>query len=153
MTEPFAARGTHDAIEDGTSFSPKFDADGLIAAIVTDAMTGQVVMFAHMNAQALALTIETGVAHYWSRSRGKLWRKGETSGHEQTVKSLRVDCDQDALWLTVHTGGTGANCHTGRKGCFYREVPIGAAPHAGMTLALVDDEVLFDPSAVYGHGH
>nr|WP_229729430.1 phosphoribosyl-AMP cyclohydrolase [Agaricicola taiwanensis] len=146
----FAPRGSHDAVESGTQFSPKFDADGLIACIATDAETGQVVMFAHMNAEALALTIETSIAHYWSRSRGKLWRKGETSGHEQKVASLRVDCDQDALWLVVRTGGTGANCHTGRKGCFYREVPIGRAPDPEMKLSFVDDELLFDPSRVYG---
>ncbi len=150
MDQRFSPRGSHDEIENGTAFAPKFDSDGLIACIATDADTGQVVMFAHMNAEALALTIETGVAHYWSRSRGKLWRKGETSGHEQAVTAMRVDCDQDAIWLVVRTGGTGANCHTGRKGCFYREVPLGSAPDGSLALRFVDDAVLFDPAKVYG---
>jgi phosphoribosyl-AMP cyclohydrolase len=150
MDERFAARGSHADIEQGSTFAPKFDGAGLIACITTDADTGQVVMFAHMNADALALTMKTGVAHYWSRSRAALWRKGETSGHEQTVVSMRVDCDQDAVWISVRTAGTGANCHTGRKGCFYREVPLGAAPTPALALRFVDDDVLFDPSKVYG---
>lgn len=150
MTTPFAERGDHDAVENGLVFAPKFDAQGLISCAVTDADSGAVVMFAHMNAEALALTIETGIAHYYSRSRSRLWRKGESSGHQQTVVSLRVDCDQDALWLTVRTAGTGANCHTGRKGCFYREIPVGAAPSPELRMVMVDAEVLFDPNKVYG---
>ena len=110
------------AIEDDTAFTPKFDASGLIPAITVDAMTGEVLMLAFMNAQALETTIKTGVAHYWSRSRGKLWRKGETSGNELAVKEIRTDCDQDALVLRVNIQGEGAACHTGRTSCFYRRV-------------------------------
>lgn len=149
MTERFSPRGSHADIEEGLSFSPKFDASGLIACIATDADSGAVVMFAYMNADALALTIETGIAHYWSRSRAKIWRKGESSGHEQAVVEMRVDCDQDAIWLRVRTAGTGANCHTGRKSCFYRAVPLGAPPSPDLRLQPVDDERLFDPDATY----
>lgn len=148
MTAAFAPRGTHEQVEDGLVFTPKFDRDGLIGAIVTDADVGGVLMFAHMNAEALAATIETGVAHFWSRSRGKLWRKGETSGHEMTVTELRVDCDQDALWLSVRVAGTGAACHTGRKSCFYRAVATGPEA-AGRPLSRVDDARLFDPAETY----
>jgi phosphoribosyl-AMP cyclohydrolase len=108
--------------EETTEFQPRFGPDGLIAAIVTDAETGQVVMFAWMNAEALDKTLATGKAHYWSRSRAALWQKGETSGNVQAVREIRVDCDQDALWLSVETGGAGVNCHTGRKSCFYRQI-------------------------------
>lgn len=148
MTPTFAARGSHEEIEEGLAFAPKFDRDGLIGAIVTDAETGDVLMFAHMNADALAATIETGVAHFWSRSRGKLWRKGETSGHELTVVEMRVDCDQDAVWLKARVAGTGAACHTGRKSCFYRIVPTGEGA-AVRPLGLIDDRRLFDPEKVY----
>ena len=106
-------------IEEGTRLLPKFDADGLITAVATDAATGEVLMVAHMNAEALAKTIATGDAHYFSRSRKKLWRKGEESGHTQRVIEIRVDCDQDAVWLRVEQTGPGA-CHTGRRSCFYR---------------------------------
>ena len=148
MTPTFAARGSHEEIEEGLAFAPKFDRDGLIGAIVTDAETGDVLMFAHMNADALAATIETGVAHFWSRSRGKPWRKGETSGHELTVVEMRVDCDQDAVWLKARVAGTGAACHTGRKSCFYRIVPTGEGA-AVRPLGLIDDRRLFDPEKVY----
>lgn len=108
--------------EETTDFRPRFGPDGLIPAIVTDAASGEVVMFAWMNAEALARSLETGTAHYWSRSRQQLWQKGETSGNVQRIAEIRVDCDQDALWLTVETEGDGVNCHTGRKGCFYRRL-------------------------------
>jgi phosphoribosyl-AMP cyclohydrolase len=107
-------------LEEGSAFTPRFDADGLIACITTDARDGQVLMLAYMNAEALALTLETGIAHYWSRSRRTLWRKGDTSGQIQTVESIRTDCDQDALLLAVVPGGDGGACHTGRRSCFYR---------------------------------
>jgi phosphoribosyl-AMP cyclohydrolase len=148
MTSPFAPRGTHEEIEEGRAFTPKFGPDGLIPAIVTDADEGGVLMFAHMNADALRATLETGIAHFWSRSRGALWRKGETSGHEMAVRELRVDCDQDALWLSVAVAGTGAACHTGRKSCFYRAAPLGPGS-ATADLTFVDDARLFDPAAVY----
>lgn len=146
----FAPRGSRAEIEEALALAPKWDADGLITAAVSDAATGVLLMVAHMDAQALAKTIETGVAHYYSRSRGRLWRKGEESGHEQRVVELRVDCDQDAVWLRVETGGTGANCHTGRLSCFYRAVPLGQAPTPDLALEMVDAEQLFDPGAVYG---
>jgi phosphoribosyl-AMP cyclohydrolase len=136
----------HTDIEESLAFTPKFDAGGLIAAVVTDAESGDVLMVAHMNAQALAKTIETGEAWYYSRSRKALWKKGETSGHVQRVIELRTDCDQDALWLKVEQGGPGA-CHTGRRSCFYRAVPLrqkGAA-----RLEFREAEKTFDPKAVY----
>ena len=109
-------------IEEGSAFTPRFGADGLITAVVTDAGDGALLMVAHMNAEALALTLETGIAHYWSRSRNELWKKGETSGNFQRVEELRTDCDQDAVWLKVSVAGDGATCHTGRRSCFYRIV-------------------------------
>lgn len=110
------------AIEEGAVFMPRFDASGLITAVVTDARDGELLMVAHMNEEALRLTLETGIAHYWSRSRNTLWKKGETSGNLQSVIELRTDCDQDALWLKVHVAGDGPTCHTGRRSCFYRQV-------------------------------
>ena len=112
------------ALEEGAAFTPRFDANGLITAIVSDAETGALLMVAHMNSEALGLTLETGIAHYWSRSRNTLWKKGETSGNIQHVVSLATDCDQDALHLTVTVAGDGATCHTGRRSCFYRNVSI-----------------------------
>jgi phosphoribosyl-AMP cyclohydrolase len=109
-------------LEEGTIFTPRFDANGLIVCVTTDAHTGAVLMVAYMNQEALRLTIATGVAHYWSRSRNALWRKGDTSGQVQTVTEVRTDCDQDALLLRVVVGGDGNTCHTGRKSCFYRRV-------------------------------
>lgn len=110
------------AIEEGAVFMPRFDASGLITAVVTDARDGELLMVAHMNEEALRLTLETGIAHYWSRSRNTLWKKGETSGNLQSVIELRTDCDQDALWLKVSVAGDGPTCHTGRRSCFYRRV-------------------------------
>lgn len=117
------------ALEEGAAFTPKFDANGLLTAVVTDADDGTLLMVAHMNAEALAFTLDTGVAHYWSRSRGKLWKKGETSGNVQHVVELRTDCDQDALWLKVRVDGDNATCHTGRRSCFYRTVETGDTGH------------------------
>jgi phosphoribosyl-AMP cyclohydrolase len=112
-------------LEQGSAFQPQFNADGLIAAIVTDAASGAVLMFAWMNAQALRHSLETGIAHFWSRSRKKLWRKGEESGNTLAIREIRVDCDQDALWLRVSVGGEGVTCHTGARSCFYRSLPVG----------------------------
>lgn len=106
--------------ESGTQFLPKFDAAGLVTAVVTDAAKGGVLMVAHMNAEAIERTIATGEAHFWSRSRGRLWRKGETSGHVLKVAELRVDCDQDAIWIKAHPAGPA--CHTGAPSCFYRRI-------------------------------
>lgn len=143
---PFAARGSASEIEEGRAFAPKFDNDGLLTAVVTDAASGDVLMVAHMNAEAVTKTIETGEAWYFSRSRRKLWRKGETSGHVQRVVELRTDCDQDALWLKVAQEGLGA-CHTGRRSCFYRAVPLGKA--GGVTLEFRDAAKTFDPAKIY----
>ncbi|MGO4116577.1 phosphoribosyl-AMP cyclohydrolase [Rhizobium ruizarguesonis] len=135
------------ALEDAGDFTPHFDDRGLITAIVTDAGDGELLMVAHMNAQALALTIQTGTAHYFSRSRGKLWKKGETSGNLQTVKEIRTDCDQDAIWLKVEVAGHDATCHTGRRSCFYRTITLRDGKPM---LDIVDDELHFDPQDVYG---
>jgi len=139
------------AREEGTVFAPEFDAHGLLPVIVTSAETGEVLMFAFMNAEALALSLETGEAHYWSRSRNALWRKGETSGNVQRIVEMRTDCDQDVLWLKVEMAGSGACCHTGRRSCFYRVVAPGEDVSAAPSLVLVDAERRFDPEAVYGH--
>jgi phosphoribosyl-AMP cyclohydrolase len=138
-------------IEEETAFAPKFDAEGLIPVIATSAKTGEVLMHAYMNEEALARTIETGEAHYWSRSRGGLWRKGELSGNYQRVVEMRTDCDQDAIWLKVEMAGAGACCHTGRRSCFYRALPVGTPPGGGLSLRFVDAERRFDPEAVYRH--
>ncbi|WP_047454960.1 phosphoribosyl-AMP cyclohydrolase [Rhizobium rhizogenes] len=133
-------------LEDAGDFTPRFDDRGLITAIVTDAHDGELLMVAHMNAEALALTIKTGTAHYYSRSRGKLWKKGETSGNLQTVKEIRTDCDQDAIWLKVVVAGHDATCHTGRRSCFYRTVEL---EDGKPVLNVVDDHRHFDPSEIY----
>ena len=130
--------------EEGLSLQPKFDASGLLTCVATDAATGELLMVAHMNEEALRRTIESGEAWYFSRSRKALWRKGETSGHTQRVVEMRTDCDQDAIWIRVEQ--TGAACHTGRKSCFYRKVE---AAEGGVKLSFVDAERLIDPNAVY----
>ena len=147
---PFADPAALDetAIEEGRVLAPRFSPGGLITCIATDAASGEVLMVAHMNAQALARTIETREAWYYSRSRGELWRKGATSGHTQRVVEMRVDCDQDAVWIKVEQTGAGA-CHTGRRSCFYRAVPIGKA--GAVTLEFRDDKT-FDPKSVYRGG-
>lgn len=106
--------------ENGTALCPKYDAAGLVTGVVTDAGNGELLMVAHLNAEALAATIETGEAHFWSRSRGRLWRKGETSGHVLRVVEMRVDCDQDAIWIKAAPAGPA--CHTGARSCFYRRL-------------------------------
>jgi phosphoribosyl-AMP cyclohydrolase len=121
----FAPRGDRAAVEEGAGFMPKFDAAGLITAVAVDAGDGAVLMVAHMNEEALRRTLATGTAWYWSRSRGELWHKGETSGQVQTVREMRVDCDQDCLLLVVDVAGDGGCCHTGRRSCFYRRVELG----------------------------
>lgn len=134
-------------LEEGDLFTPRFDAGGLVTAIVTDAGDGELLMVGHMNDEALRLTLETGIAHFWSRSRGRLWKKGETSGNLLHVDEVRTDCDQDAVWLKVSVGGHDATCHTGRRSCFYRSVRIEDGK-----ARLADDGsgAKFDPEAVYG---
>ena len=135
MTAPlFADRTDEETVETGTALMPKFDRDGLIVAIAADAATGEVLMVAHMNGEALRRTIETGEAWFWSRSRGKLWRKGEESGNTLAVADLRVDCDQDAVLLKVVIAGDGVACHQGYRSCFYRSVPMGEAPSPATAL-------------------
>jgi len=131
-------------IEEGLEFQPKFDASGLVTCVATDAATGEVLMVAHMNGEALRKTIASGEAWYFSRSRNALWRKGETSGHTQRVVEMRTDCDQDAVWIRVEQSG--AACHTGRRSCFYRRVDAG---WGGARLSFVDADRVFDPKAVY----
>ena len=126
----------------GWHFQPKFDASGLVTCVATDAATGDVLMVAHMNDEALRKTIASGEAWYFSRSRNALWRKGETSGQTQRVVEMRMDCDQDAVWIRVEQ--IGAACHTGRRSCFYRKVDGD-----GRRLSFVDADRLFDPKAVY----
>ena len=124
FTDP--ATLSHADLEEGTAFAPRFDAHGLITAIAQEAGSGRVLMVAHMNAEALRLTVATGEVHYYSRSRKALWKKGETSGEIQKLITLATDCDQDVLLLTVEQTGRGAACHTGRKSCFYRTLDNGA---------------------------
>jgi phosphoribosyl-AMP cyclohydrolase len=133
-------------IEEGLVLAPKFDADGLVTCIATDAGSGELLMVAHMNAEALRRTIETGEAWYFSRSRKALWKKGESSGHTQRVVEMRVDCDQDAVWIKVEQQGAGA-CHTGRRSCFYRVVPLRQT--GAIALEFRDAGKAFDPRAVY----
>ena len=135
----FAPRGDHESIETGTAFAPKFDADGLIVAIAVDADDGEVLMVAHMNAEALARTIETGEGWFWSRSRRKLWKKGEESGNVLAIDDIRVDCDQDAILLKARIAGSGVACHQGYRSCFYRTVPLGGEPTMDLALG-------FDPA-------
>ena len=137
---------SHAELEEGTAFAPRFDAAGLVTVVTVEAGSNDVLMLAHMNAQALALTLETGIAHYWSRSRGKIWKKGETSGELQQVVELRTDCDQDAIVLVVNQTGRGAACHTGRRSCFYRRAVM-----ADGAVSLEDRGLprLFDPNEVY----
>lgn len=134
-------------LEEGLVLRPKFDASGLVTCVTTDANNGEVLMVAHMNDEALRKTIDSGEAWYFSRSRGRLWRKGESSGHVQRVVELRVDCDQDAVWLRVEQEG-GAACHTGRRSCFYRAAVKGEGRSG--KLVPVDADKLFDPASVYG---
>jgi phosphoribosyl-AMP cyclohydrolase len=121
----FSKTSSKDELENGTLFAPRFDASGLIPAVTTDAKTGELLMHAWMNEDALARTIESGEAWYWSRSRGELWHKGATSGQIQKVVEIRTDCDQDTVWLKVDPQGDGGCCHVGYRSCFYRVSPIG----------------------------
>ena len=133
--------------EEGLALRPKFDAAGLVTCVTTDAGNGDVLMVAHMNDEALRKTIETGDAWYYSRSRKALWRKGESSGNFQRVVEMRMDCDQDAIWIRVEQQG-GAACHTGRRSCFYRAITQGE--DGGAKVSFVDADKVFDPAEVYG---
>ena len=147
MANEFAARTSVEQVEEGAELAPKFDADGLIPAVTTAAQTGELLMVGYMNAEALRKTIETGEAHYWSRSRQVLWHKGATSGLVQKVTELMIDDDQDCVWLKVEVGGDGASCHVGYRTCFYRRIPLGSSSKA---LEFTETEKVFDPKVVYG---
>lgn len=148
MSELFFPRRSVEQVEEGRELAPKFDSQGLIPVVTTDYHTGELLMHAYMNAEALERTIRTGEAHYWSRSRQCLWRKGETSGLVQRVKELRIDDDQDTLWMRVEVAGSGASCHVGYRSCFYRAVPL--RDKAGQPLEFCEAQKTFDPHEVYG---
>ena len=145
----FAKRLNVVQVEEGRELAPKFDEEGLMPVVTSDAASGEVLMLGYMNAEALATTIETGEAHYWSRSRGVLWHKGATSGLVQRVVDMRIDDDQDAVWLKVEVAGSGASCHVGYKSCFYRSIPTGQAPSPQLELSFEEQEKTFDPNEVY----
>ena len=150
----FAERASVEQVEEGSELAPKFDENGLIPVVTTDAETGELLMHAYMNAEALAKTIELGEAVYWSRSRQVLWHKGATSGLVQKVREMKIDDDQDTIWIRVEVSG-GASCHVGYRSCFYRSVPCGNdAKERGfetpMTLTFTETEKVFDPKKVYG---
>ncbi len=145
----FAKRISVEQVEEGNELAPKFDADGLLPCVTTDADSGEVLMLGYMNEEALKRTIETGEAHYYSRSRKVLWHKGATSGLVQKVTELRIDDDQDAVWLRVKIPGD-ASCHVGYRSCFYRSVPTGQSGDKPVELTFEEKEKTFDPKAVYG---
>ncbi len=146
----FAKRLSVEQVEEGCDLAPKFDADGLLPVVTTSAESGDVLMLGYMNSEALERTIETGEAHYWSRSRQCLWHKGATSGLVQKIVDIRIDDDQDAIWLKVDVAGSGASCHVGYNSCFYRSIPTGKAPSPELKLEYREDEKTFDPLEVYG---
>jgi phosphoribosyl-AMP cyclohydrolase len=149
-TTTFAPRHIVEQVEEGHDLAPKFDAHGLLPAVTTDFATGELLMVGYMNAEALQKTIVTGEAHYFSRSRQVLWHKGATSGFVQKVRELRIDDDQDCIWLRVETSG-GANCHVGYRSCFYRAIPTGADYTCAEGCLIWKEETkVFDPQAVYG---
>ena len=147
----FAARQSVEQVEEVDELSPKFDTDGLIPVVTTDYESGELLMHGYMNPEALRRTIESGEAHYWSRSRQQLWHKGATSGFVQHVKEMYVDDDQDAIWLRVSVDG-GASCHVGYRSCFYRLIPTGQGTLAQTPVKLyfTETERVFDPKQVYG---
>lgn len=144
----FPEPGAADQLERGLALTPRFDGAGGIAAVATDADTGEVLMLAWMNAEALALTIRTGEAHFWSRSRGRIWKKGEESGNVLRIVEMRTDCDQDSVWMRVRIAGHGAACHTGHRTCFYRSIPVGGGSEA-VPLEHAGTPKAFDPAGVY----
>lgn len=142
-------RTSIEQVEEGRELAPKFDEHGLIACVTTAATSGEVLMLGYMNRDALEQTIQTGEAHYWSRSRQVLWHKGATSGLVQFVEELRIDDDQDAVWLRVRVSGSGASCHVGYHSCFYRRVPVGVQCEKGDELVFTETSKTFDPELVY----
>lgn len=151
MSDPaFGQRISIEQVEEGKTLAPKFDQNGLIPVVTTDAASGELLMHGYMNAEALAKTIETSEAHYYSRSRKAIWHKGATSGLVQKVVEMRIDDDQDAVWLRVDVAGSGASCHVGYRSCFYRSIPMGDVAKAVENLHYEETEKTFDPKKVYG---
>lgn len=155
MTTLFSPRLSVEQVEEGTELAPKFDENGTLPCITRHADTGEILMFAFMNEETLRLSLETGLAHYWSRSRRKLWKKGETSGMRQVIRRWLIDDDQDCVILEVtltrpEAGGEEASCHVGYRSCFYREIVPPAEPGASPALRFVEETKAFDPVAVYG---
>ena len=155
MNIQFENRTSVEQIEEGSGLSPKFDAVGCLPCVTLHAETREVLMFAFMNEEALKLTIETGLAHYWSRSRKSLWKKGESSGMFQHVKRMLIDDDQDCIVIEValdqpSAGGAESSCHVGYRSCFYREIPVKPDPSSPIQLRFIETEKSFDPLAVYG---
>jgi phosphoribosyl-AMP cyclohydrolase len=146
----FATRRSIEQVEEGNELAPKFDANGLMPVVTTDVSSGELLMHGYMNAQALRLTIESGQAHYWSRSRQCLWHKGATSGFVQHVQEMLIDDDQDTVWLRVRVDG-GASCHVGYRSCFYRKMPVGVPlGEDSVKLEFTETALIFDPKSVYG---
>jgi len=153
MAEPtvrFETRRSIEQVEEGRELAPRFDENGLIPVVTTDYRTGELLMQGYMNAEALARTIETAEAHYFSRSRQVMWHKGATSGLVQQVREMLIDDDQDCVWLRVDVAGSGASCHVGYRSCFYRKVPLGPDAGGRMELEFTETKKVFDPEAVYG---
>ena len=145
----FKKRDNIKEVEEGKYLSPKFDNNGLIPVVTTDSKNGGILMHGYMNAEALKKTIETKEAHYWSRSRNKIWHKGQVSGFVQEVKEIRIDDDQDSIWLTVDIGN-GASCHVGYKSCFYRSIPLGKIKNSeNLEMKFKEKNKVFDPKKVY----
>ena len=145
----FKKRDNIREVEEGKYLAPKFDKNGLIPVITTDFQTGDILMHSYMNDEALKKTIETKEAHYWSRSRKKIWHKGQVSGFVQIVKEIRIDDDQDSVWLSVDIG-SGASCHVGYRSCFYRSIPLGKIKNEeALEMEFKEKEKIFDPKKVY----
>ena len=145
----FKKRDNIKEVEEGKYLAPKFDENGLIPSITTDFRTGDILMHGYMNKEALKKTIESKEAHYWSRSRNKIWRKGEISGFVQKIKEIRIDDDQDAVWLSVDIG-EGASCHVGYRSCFYRSIPLGKIKNnKKLEMNFKENKKVFDPKKIY----
>jgi len=145
----FKKRISVEEVEEGLSLTPKFDENGLIPCITTDNNTGEVLMVGYMNAESLTKTIENGEAYYFSRSQQKIWHKGSVSGLKQKIIDMKIDDDQDSIWISVDVSGSGASCHVGYKSCFYRSIPLKSKVDDNLELIMEDGEKLFDPEEVY----
>ena len=149
MSGPFSERISVEQVEESNELAPKFDVNGLIPVVTTDHETGELLMHGYMNEAAFLKSIETSEAHYYSRSRETIWHKGATSGLVQNIVEMRIDDDQDAVWLRVKVAGNGASCHVGYRSCFYRSVPTGAVDNK-LKLQFEEHDKVFDPVEVYG---